>query len=166
MYVSDEPVSGKAQATWGDSFRTQLHLAVNRNSAYVCTHFLFLAEVSCNPDTLRSSLRTSSARRWLAWRSESFACGLQRLRRQPRTNGMQGSRTKTVCFFAQDGLEDPHQWLRQLIVQIIPGVNRNVMLQDVKGVFGLFVRSSPLLVSRNNVEDHRQNTPLMPLMIT
>ena len=42
-------------------------------------------------------------------------------------------------FLAENRLEDTGQWLRQLVFQIVLGVDGEVVFQDVDGIFGLFI---------------------------
>ena len=52
--------------------------------------------------------------------------------------------TKRVGLFAEDGLEDAHERLGELIFQVILGVDRDIILEDVERVFGFLVRAGVL----------------------
>lgn len=53
-------------------------------------------------------------------------------------------RTERAGAFTHDRLEDTHERLRQLILEVVLGVDRDVVLEDVERVFRLFVRASVL----------------------
>ena len=48
--------------------------------------------------------------------------------------------TQCVCSYAKDRLEDTHEWIRQLILEVIFGINRDVVLQNEDGVLRFLVR--------------------------
>lgn len=48
--------------------------------------------------------------------------------------------TQRRSLLSQNGLEDTHERLGELVVQIILRIDRDVILEDVQRVFRLFVR--------------------------
>ena len=50
-------------------------------------------------------------------------------------------RTKRIGLVSEDGLEDTHKWIRELVFKVILRVDRDVVLEHVYWVFGFLVRS-------------------------
>lgn len=50
-------------------------------------------------------------------------------------------RTKRGCLFAKNRLEDAHERLGELVLEVVLGVDRDVVLEHVKRILGLLVRS-------------------------
>lgn len=81
-----------------------------------------------------------------------------------------------VGLVAQDRLEDSHQRLRQLVLEVVLCVDRNVVLEDVDWVLRLFVRGGACGGERRGWRQvsmrykgknfRRGDAPLTPLMIT
>lgn len=76
-------------------------------------------------------------------RSQSNECGRRTLRyvEHSKYNGRTLIHTQGIRLFTEDRFENPHERLRELILEVVPGVNRNVVLEHVNWVFRLFIGS-------------------------
>lgn len=53
-------------------------------------------------------------------------------------------RTERAGAFTHDRLEDTHERLGELVLEVVLGVDRDVVLENVERIFGLFIRASIL----------------------
>lgn len=61
--------------------------------------------------------------------------------------------TQRRRLLSKDGLEDPHQRIRQLVLQIILRIDRDIVLQHVDRVFRLLVRCGTFHAFDDDVGD-------------
>jgi hypothetical protein len=51
------------------------------------------------------------------------------------------SLTQRVCFIAKNRFENSHQGLGELVLEVVLGIDRNIILEYIKWIFRLLIGS-------------------------